>query len=302
MDKVYTRFTPRPGWGSANPPLQVTVAGASDASAGAACNLNLMAADHTWNNLEQVRVAKSLIGTGMVAGGAATAIASRDSTTQAIGLGVAALGMAMKASAHADTRHCVIMPALVYVVPITIPAPRSQVQLAVGGNPHAKVVLPSLDPPLPPEQLQVLYLRMVPNQQNVPAWASAGTVVYANDAYDGPVSGDGLPYILGGRCVRTPTAEALAHYQSAGYLRDLSLNDLRNLYHDEGIKFEVDPQTGRADLHVLEGGTSLVCPHPASMGYLRLFCSEHKPYRPKSDRVRQLTKELEAPPTEIAAR
>lgn len=291
MDKVYTRFTPREGWASANPTLTIRVGEAEVASAGAACNLNLMAADHTWRNLEDVRVAKSLIGTGMVAGGAGVALLSDNNTARAIGAGVALAGLAMKASAHADTRYCVVMPSLVYVVPVNV-APNSRLELSVGGNPLASAVLPVVNPPVPPEHLQVIFLRLVPNREVVPAWTTAGQILYGNDGYPGVVPGDELPFILGGRCVRAPTADALSHYQAAGNLRDLSLEDLRNLYREEGISWELDPKSGRSDLHVLEGGTSLVCPEPASMGYLRLFCREHEPYRPKSDRVRDLRKEL----------
>ncbi|MCB9867879.1 MAG: hypothetical protein H6816_14735 [Phycisphaerales bacterium] len=300
MDKVYTRFTPREGWAAANPALQVDVAGGASVSVGAACNLNLMAADQIWRNLEDVRVAKSLIGTGMVAAGGATAVLSRNNTARAIGAGVALAGMAMKASAHADTRYCVVMPALVYVVPVTVPAPGTELKISIGGDPLATTVLPAVGPPTPPEHMQVFFVRLVPNRQSVPAWVRSGQILYANDAYAGSVPGDDLPYILGGRCVRTPTAEALSHYQAAGKLRDLSLEDLRNLYRAEGIGWELDPDTGRSDLHVLEGGTSLVCPDPASIGYLRLFCAEHPPYKPKSDRVRQLRDELAAERGEVA--
>jgi len=68
----------------------------------------------------------------------------------------------------------------------------------------------------------------------------------------------------------------------------MSLVELENLYREEGIYFTVEDQGGIAGRHILEGGNSLVCPTPGSVGYERLFGQMHEPYRPKSNRGKAL--------------
>jgi hypothetical protein len=215
---------------------------------------------------------------------------SDDTTVQAIGLGVMVIGALVKASAKADTRHCVILPQRVYVAPLKITKPDSTVIVQVDGVASSRMVLTGVDPPQPPEEIGICYARLVPNRR-APKWADAANVVYANDGYAGRVPGDGLPYILGGRCVCAPSSDALRRYQQAGFLEGFTVAQLEGLYRAEKIALSLEEQDGRADLHVLEGGKSLVCPLPGSAGYQRLFCQEHRKYRARSGEVRKVARQ-----------
>lgn len=290
-DRVYARFIPRPQWPSTTYPLHVSVNGNGAGSFPAACDLNAMAQDHMWNNLEDVRLAKSRIGSGLVTTGVASMM-SRNNYARIAGAAVALVGVAMKASARADTRHCDIMPQRVYVAPLTVTKPCSRIELQVGdaANVTGHMVLNGIDPPERPQHIRLVYTRITPSRELLP-WSDGTRVLYANDSYPNRVDGDTLPYILGGRCVCKPSAMVLARYQQAGYLRDLTPADLSGLYTEEGIQLELDA-TGRAGQHILEGGNFLECPLPGSPGFLRLFCQEHPPYQPKSDLVRRLAEEI----------
>lgn len=288
-DNALTKFAPR--WPGDVRPLHVSVGGAAAGSFAAACDVNAMAADHMWNNLEDVRRAKSLLGNLLLVGGSAVAISSDDDTAQIVGAGAAVLGLLMKAASSADLRYCEVFPQRVYIAPVMVDAPGTRLEVGVEGIPSTRVLIPGVDPPSPAQRVKLHYIR--PAAWGVaPGYATAGQIVYGNDEYGGPVPGDELPYILGGRDCRRPSLEALRHYQRAGNLTSLSLVDLENLYRAEGIQLELEEKRGLTGRHILEGGPSLICPLPGSVGYLRLFGQEHAPYQPRSGEVRALAESL----------
>lgn len=289
-DKVFSKFVPRAGWSTDFAGLNVSAAGASE-SFPIACDLNLMAQDHKWRGVEEIRIAKSILGTALLVGGA-VGLSQADSSEEAMAYAaVALIGLAAKASAEADTRHCDILPQRVYVAPLMLGA-GSPVSVQVAQRPGSRVEIPWVAGPAGGEPVKLIYLRMTPNHSGESAWASSGQVVYANDFSAEPVPGGDLPYILGGRCVRSPSAETLSRYQQAGNLTNLTLVDLENLYRDEGISLAVeDTERGVWGMHILEGGSSLYSPLPGSIGYLRLYCQPHEPYEARSDAVRQLQAE-----------
>lgn len=288
-DNALARFAPATD--SDRRALGVAVSGdAGDAWRGSfppACDVNEMARSHMWNNLEDVRAAKSALGDLLLQGGLITAASANQrnddarQNQQIIGLAVAAIGALMKSTASADLRHLELLPQRVYVVPLPLAGRSGEVTLSLGGE--ATMVLRGLSAP-PAGQLQVRYVRLSGND----AWAAGGAVLYSNEYYDERVPGDDLPYILGGRCVRPPTPETLRRYQRAGNLAGLTPTDLENLYRGEGIALSLEDARGWPRTHVLEGGDSLVCPLPGSAGYARLFGREHPPYRARSKAVKDL--------------
>lgn len=291
-DGALARFEPQ-NW-NAGGPLSISVTSSAPfgapSSVPATLELAQMARSHLWNNLEDVRVAKSKLGSALQVGGlvvAGTAMQGNRSartTQQLIGLGMVLAGAVTKANSAADTRHLELLPARVYVVPMKIAAAETTVTLDVGNG--IRLVLPSLAPPPAGQKVQLRYVRM-PGQMNAGAWASSGEVRYANDRSGVSVAGDDLPYILGGRSVRTPTGEELQHYQQAGYLVGLTTIDLQNLYRAEGIALAPEDAGGRSRVHVLEGGDTLVAPLAGTAGYVRLFCQDHPPYQPRSRELRE---------------
>jgi tetratricopeptide (TPR) repeat protein len=243
-----------------------------------------LARDHRWNNLEDVRRAKSLIGNALLVGGGAVAISAKDDEAKLAGVGAAIAGLLLKAGSGADTRHNEFMPQGVYMAALSIEKPETTLGLQIDNRPATRMMLPAINPPPREQKMQLLYVRIPPNP---PSWAASGVVVHANDALEARVPGDDLPYIMGGRCVRTPSPATLKRYQQSGNLLDMTAVELANLYREEGITFEVEEQRGQSRTHILEGGTSLVCPKAGSTGYLRLFCQPHKPYQPRSAALKQ---------------
>lgn len=257
-----------------------------------ACDVNGMSRSHLWNNLEDVRIAKSVIGDVLLKGGVIVAATAnqRDSrqraTQQLIGLGMMAVGALSRAGAHADTRHLELLPERVYVVPLRIEGRGMRVTVEVEGEASSRLVLAGLGPPREGERVQLRYAKL-PLGWSGGAWATSGRVVYANDWWGERVEGDDLPYILGGRCVCRPTGAVLERYQSAGRLSGMTLVELENLYRAEGIALTPEDANGRSRVHVLEGGDTLVSPLPGTAGYARLFGQEHGAYRPRSRELRE---------------
>jgi len=267
-------------------PLITMVNGTARTEVALAADFNVYAHDHRWRAREDLRRAKAAVGELLAQSGVVVAATSDNDTGRLVGLGMLIAGALTSSGAAADIRHNELLPQRSYFVALDITKPDSTVMFQVANHPGSRLVLPAIDPPRAPETVQFRYTRLNDLPQ-APAWATSGEVLYANDFYDARIPGDGLPYIMGGRCVRTPTPETLQRYHAAGNLLDLTTNDLRNLYRDEGITLEVGEQAGGGARHILEGGTSLVSPLPGTAGYARGFCAEHGPYIPRSDALRR---------------
>jgi hypothetical protein len=293
-DNSLARFRPR--FPSDDGELRVRIGDSMGRTYTPVQDVNDMAADHMWNNLADVRAAKSTVGSLMVTGGliATQYGASRrgnDDTLYA-GLGALLVGAILKAGAHVDTRYCDVMPQRFYVVPLYLSGDDERIDLEVAGRPSSRLVLKGLGPPRganPPAQLR--YVRLVSTNNPrapVPGWAGSGKIFYKNP-YTDDTAGDAVPYILGGHDVRPPIQRVLDGYHRSGLLTGMTLADLRELYRAEGIRLTVEDQHGYAGAHLLEGGRSLVSPLPGTTGFARLFGQTHPPYHPRSDAVARIT-------------
>lgn len=257
-----------------------------------ATDINRLALDTRWTNLEGMRRAKSIVGTAMVGTGAVIA-ARADSVEEALVGGFIALGgLLAKESAKADTRHCEILPQRTYIALLNIaPGTRSRVEFEIEGIPQTRLVLPDVPGPARESDDAVFhYLRL---SSGTEAWRTNATPVYANDHSDwgGPPT---LPYILGGRCMRTPTPDLMSGYHAAGLPSGVTFDELMEMYRDEGIVIaDLTPglELGR---HIAEGGNALYTPSPSSAGFARIYCQEHSPYQPKGGLVRTLMDEIGA--------
>ncbi len=276
-------------------PLRVSIGGREAFESHAAvCDLNALARDHRWNSLEDLRLAKSHIGTGlMLAGAFMTAHGGDhdDRDVQFAGLGMMVAGALAKAGAHADTRYCEVMPQRTYVVPLKMPAQEATITLQVEGLPASRMVLAAVRAPRAGDPAGLRYVRLLTAGGAAPSWAAEGRIHYANDATPAAVRSN-LPYVLGGNCVRPPTEQVLRDYQSAGFLRDFSLGRLEDLYREEGIRTQPRTPLAQPGRHVLEGGNSLVAPAAGTTGFARIFGRAHGPYTPRSPRVRSLAEQL----------
>ncbi len=277
----------RPRTASRNGSLMVKADGQEAMRFPVVTDVNRMAQDLRWNNLEDLRLAKAQIGDALFYGGLIGAAASKDDQAQLAGLGLAALGALFKGTAQADTRYNDALPQCVYVAPMWLESTEGELELQVQGVPASRLVVPYVRPG-DPREVVMWYCRLV----EMPGrWSAGGAVRYSNDAtgaIDGP--GGNLPFILGGRCVRTPSAEALAAYQAAGYLRGMSVEDLRGLYREEGIAIADFDTAGSLGKHVLEGGNALFTPGVGSTAFARLLGVDHKAWVPRSKRVAELAR------------
>jgi len=257
-----------------------------------ACDINEMAQDHMWNSLEDMRIAKSHIGSALLVAAAATAGYGNSKSSNYAALGMALTGLVLKAGAHADTRYCEAMPQRIYIAPITVRSPDDTIHLGVQGQPATHMALTGFQPP-PTGNVTLKYVRLI-SAEEAPRWATTGRVFYTN-AFSQTAQGNTLPYILGGNCVRKPSYEVLGDYQKAGFLTEMSLGELEDLYKLEEIRVDDNDAGGFPGLHVLEGGNSLSPPQPGTTGYARLFCQPHEPYQPKSSEVREFIAQMHTP-------
>jgi hypothetical protein len=289
-DEALVRFSPQDQMTGA---LSVSAGGAQIANVSPICDVNDMSIDHRWNNLENVRQAKSAIGTALLYGGMfATAYGAdrHDEGTAFAGLAAMGLGALTKAGAKGDTRYCEFMPASIYLVPLEL-REAGDLRISIEGDPTSLLILDDVQPGIEGKP-QVVYVRLLGPGSPKPDWLARRKAIYGNDA-TGVQPGD-FPYILGGNDVSTPDRKTLEAYHAHGFLLDMTVSDLKALYEAEGILvgsgMENRPDTLRnpSFRHVLEGGTGLFTPKLNSIGYKRLMCRTHEPYEPKSEWVRNV--------------
>ncbi len=252
-------------------------------------DVNDLAALYSWDDLRGVREAKAALGDVLVTGGAVVTATGDNDTETLIGLGLIGLGLLSQASAVADTRQIDILPQRVYLVPVRLADLRGPLEIEVEGDPGSRLVLPMVRARREGERLRVMYVRLLGGTQ-APEWATSGQIRYTSDASE-PALPD-LPYILGGRDVRTPTARVMRDYHAAGLNHTLTSSDMRELYRREGIRIGVDGTGGNFGRHVLEGGNWLFTPVVESTGFVRLFAGKHPPHEPRSEPVRRLVRQL----------
>jgi hypothetical protein len=262
------------------------------------CDVNVMARDHQWNSLEEVRRFKSLLGTGLLVGGIATTAAGahvRSPEVALAGVAAAAVGALLKAGAHADTRHLDALPQRFYLAPLQL-APGDRVQLQVAGDFGSRIVLCDIPAPAPGEPATLRYVRLL-LAGAPPAWALEGRSLYRNALGGDLAQGGDIPLLLGGRDASPPTESTLQRAQRAGWLTDVTPAEFEQWHRDEALRWGEDDQDAQSDRHVLEGGKSLTPPQAGTVGYARVFGRARPAYQPTSPRVRQALERLGANPT-----
>ncbi|MFO0873339.1 MAG: hypothetical protein U0575_05145 [Phycisphaerales bacterium] len=278
-DDAIVEFRPRE---TIRGPLSVAANGQLLGAFPVVCDVDRMAQDHRWNNLEDVRKAKSLIGNVLLYGGmASTGIGAYNNSGAAVaaGLGAMAAGLLLKSMAAGDTRYIEYAPSSIYLVPLRL---GGQVELRLQvGTTRSLVVLPQFQPGTL-ERPRAAYVRLLGAESPSPPWLTSIRIAYTNDA-TGVRNGD-FPWVIGGGDVGTPTEARLADYQRGGQLAGWNVGQLRALYESLGILIgsgmenrqgqPIDPSYR----HVLEGGIGLFTPRETSMGYKRIMFTPQPPY------------------------
>lgn len=246
---------------------------------------NRLALDLKWTRLEDQRRAKSAIGSGLLYGGIGVAAVSDDGEVQLAGLGAALAGLALKATAQADTRQCVAVPQRSYLALATLPQGLSWVAFDIGGVTDSPFEVPVMRSD---DAFQMHYIRIAVDE---PLKSSPPEIRYANDA-SGPIGQPTLPWVLGGRCVRVPRRELLAEYRLAGLPDWVTLDDLRAMYEEEGFAITGFGSGDPDGVHVLEGGEALYTPKVGSAGFVRLFCRSYPSYVPRGELAIQILDDI----------
>ena len=83
-------------------------------------DLVVLAQDQRWENIDTIRTIKTVLGTGLIAGGAFETVTARRSGDVAIGLGLILVGLLFKAASQADVRVWETLPRSVYAIPLTV--------------------------------------------------------------------------------------------------------------------------------------------------------------------------------------
>lgn len=272
-------------------------------------DVNRMAQSHRWRNLEDVRTLKSNLGSVLLAGGVVVASSANDigrrrdskgnrtvdksnrDAALVVGATMAAIGALLKATAVADTRHMEFLPQRYYVVPLQLEQGVNDIRLQAAGF-SATLLITGLSPPTLNERVQLRYVRLPTNASALSDSTANGStsqsqLQYANNEWPFDVQGDTLPFIFGGTDVSIPSPSIMDRYHNAGNLSRLTQVDLENLYRAEGIAFSVEDAQGQYRRHVLEGGNTLVPPMTGTTGYTRLFMFPKRPYKPRSDELKQ---------------
>lgn len=281
-DESLSRFEPQERFRG---PLVVTVDGAEIARAGAMCDVDQMAADLRWKNLEEIREAKSAFGRlAMMGGAVALGVGAHNDSEAAMIGGAAAIlaGLLSSAGSRADTRYLEFAPQSIYLVPVLVGREcELAVRVETGTAGAPRMTLPRFRPG-EPGRPRAVYLRLHGSDSAQPTWLTATSLVYGND-HDGTFPGD-YPWIFGGQDVSIPTPDLLRFYQEGGHCEGMSLDDLRHAYAKEeiylgsGLEQRPDRPKNPSFRHILEGGTALFTPQPYSMGYKQLMYTTFTPY------------------------
>lgn len=257
-------------------------------------NLNNMATDMMWNNLQDVRLAKSAVGDALLLAGAFTASQGRSRDSSIAALALLGGGLIAKAGAHADTRHCELLPQRTYVLPLKITEEDKEVVVYFEGESSRKIVLRGIKPPKTGQPAALRYVRMT-GTGGWPDWAENQRIFYSNE-YAPDAATRNFPYVLGGDDVRTPSESVLTSYQKSGYLQGMMMQELVEVYRAEGI-FIHDRPGDVPGRHILEGGKWMVNPIPGTGGYMRLFGRRWADYIPESEYVKQIKQKYGLAPT-----
>jgi hypothetical protein len=145
-DGTFVGFAPLPWQVGPVPVPMVYVDGqATSAPTPPLVDLIALAQDRRWQSIDTVRAIKSIAGSGLIAGGAATAIVGRNRQDAAIGLGLIAAGIILKATSQADVRIWEMLPRSTFAIPLTLSPGKHD--LTVQFSMERAATLPAVDVP-----------------------------------------------------------------------------------------------------------------------------------------------------------
>ncbi len=124
-----------------------------------------MAQERRWQDIDTLREAKAIFGTGAMAAGAGMMAYGADRGNRDLewaGLGTALFGAAVAASSQADTRQWGMLPRTVYIIPAIV-APGTHVFYVQAGGSQSAPLTTTIAPPDPAHPRDnVFYFRLLP--------------------------------------------------------------------------------------------------------------------------------------------
>jgi tetratricopeptide (TPR) repeat protein len=127
-----------------------------------------LAQDTRWQSIDTIRTVKSVLGTGLLAGGAFTTLAAQNRTQSEVGLGLLAAGLLLKATSQADLRVWDTLPRSTFAVPLSIPPGRHDLTVTFPTYGGQRQVWRGLDIPATGEA--TFYVRMHSYEVNEQTW------------------------------------------------------------------------------------------------------------------------------------
>ena len=134
-------------------------------------DLLALAQDTRWQTIDTIRTVKSVLGTGLLVGGAATALTARDRTQGYVGLGLLAAGAVLKATSRPDLRVWDTLPRSTFAIPLSLPPGRHDLTVTFPSFGGQRQTWRGLDVPATGEA--TYYVRMHRYEANDQAWPPA---------------------------------------------------------------------------------------------------------------------------------
>ena len=159
FDGAISGFAPKPQEEGMIPPPHVTVDGQAVDVAGMnqpPVDLLALAQDKRWQSIDTIRTIKSVIGTGLIYGGAYEGL--RHHGDDGTALALIAAGVLLKATSQADVRQWEMLPRTVFLLPLQVPPGRHDVTVDFPNAPGLTQKWRGLD--VPPQGEATYYFRM----------------------------------------------------------------------------------------------------------------------------------------------
>ena len=120
-------------------------------------DLVALAQDRRWQDIDTIRAIKSVLGTGLIAGGIGNAAFNHHSDP-AVTLGLIAGGILLKASSQADTRQWEMLPRTVFILPLHLPPGKHDVIIEFPAWPGLRQQWQALEAPQTGDNAYILRL------------------------------------------------------------------------------------------------------------------------------------------------
>jgi hypothetical protein len=129
-------------------------------------DLLAVAQDRKWQSIDTIRVVKSALGTGLVAGGLYEG--TRRGGSDEAALAMLATGLLLKATSQADVRQWEMLPRTVFLLPLKLPPGSREITVSFPSIPGLTQTWQNL--PVPAEGEATFYYRMQLYQQAAFIW------------------------------------------------------------------------------------------------------------------------------------